>query len=190
MLEQTGDLAVLHVTLGFLGHYYGQRNEVELAAQYLDRALALAAETDSYVFVPFLQAFRAEIEIKAGRHAEAMAIANRAVELGQQTRQQAGEAEAHRVLGWAIFHGLPDGRQQAEGELRQALEIDRRIGARVIEARTLFELADFLRQVGDEAQAATTSAEAASIAAECGLHWLPLPSPSPLSDSEPRKVDA
>jgi hypothetical protein len=70
-------------------------------------------------------------------------------------------------------------RALAEHEMRLALEIDRRIGARVQEARVLFELADLLDELDDRARADAVRAEAASLRSTLALDWLPLTSPVP-----------
>ena len=144
-------------------------------------AIALAAELDSFLFVSLLEAYRAEVEIKAGHPAEAVTRAERAVELAKETRQQGCEAEAHRVLGWARHYAQPEAREPAEQELRTALELHRKTGGRVFITRTLYELAAYLRLVGDEAGAAQAEAEASATARERGLDWLPTPPPTPIA---------
>jgi hypothetical protein len=84
------------------------------------------------------------------------------------------------VLEWAILRGAPGGRRRAEEEMHLALELDRKIGARVMEARVLFELAALLDEVGDAAAARISCAEAAAISSTLALHWLPLMPPTPL----------
>lgn len=179
--EETGDLSMVYMARGFLGYWHTQRDELEPAADCLDGAIALAAELDSFLFVSLLEAYRAEVEIKAGHPAEAVTRAERAVELAKETRQQGCEAEAHRVLGWARHYTQPEAREPAEQELRTALELHRKTGGRVFITRTLYELAAYLRLVGDEAGAAQAEAEASATARERGLDWLPTPPPTPIA---------
>lgn len=179
MCEETGDLALMYVALGFLGYWHGQHDEPARAIEHLDRALNIAADLDSFLFVPLLEAYRAEVEIKTGQVAEAVTRAERAVEQAKETRQQGSEAEAHRILGWARHYAQPGAREPAEQELRTALELHRKTGATVHVARTLYQMAVYLRLVGDEAGAAQAEAEASATARERGLDWLPTPPPTP-----------
>ena len=133
------------------------------------------------LMVLFGEAYRGEVEIKAGHPAEAVTRAERAVEIAKETRQQGCEAEAHRVLGWARHYAQPEAREPAEQELRTALELHRKTGATVQVAGTLYQMAAYLRLVGDEAGAAQAEAEASATARERGLDWLPTPPPTPIA---------
>ncbi|MGB2693949.1 MAG: hypothetical protein WBD55_02040, partial [Dehalococcoidia bacterium] len=186
MAEETGDPAVVYMALGFLGHLYGQRGELAQAIECLDRSLSLAAKLETLLYVSMLQAFRAEIDIKAGQPEAAVERAKAAVEQGKETRQQGCQAQAHRVLGWAYYYADANAKNEAERELREAISIHRRIGEQALLARTLFELADFLRNVNDDAGGSEAEAEASAIARDLHLEWLPMPSPAPGPAGRPR----
>jgi class 3 adenylate cyclase/tetratricopeptide (TPR) repeat protein len=179
MAEETGDLSVVYVALGFLGHWHSQRNELEQGGACLDRSLAIAADLDALLYVSMIEAFRAELDVKLGRFDAALARATQAVAIGKETRQEGCEAQAHRVLGWATYYAGPDSHELAEAAFREAIAIQERISERLPLARTLYELSDFLRLADDVEGAQEAEAAASAIKQELGLHWLPMPSPAP-----------
>ena len=176
--EQTGDLSVVYVSLGFLGHWHAQNGRLEKAAECLDRCLSMAAELDTVLLIPLMQAYRAEVEVRAGRPNEAIAWAERAVALGKETRQKSNEAEAHRILGWARYCTRPEERESAEQEFLAALELNRKTSSKPYIMRTLYELADYWRLVGDESRASEVEAEASAMARELRQDRIPLPLPN------------
>ena len=183
LLEDLGDLIALYCALGFLGFAHAQRNELEQAQALLDRALKLAAKSGSAIYVPVLQAYRADVEIRAGRAAAAVEPLRAAIELGEKTHQRPGEADARRILAWALHYGVPGADAEAEIELRLAADIHRDCGSRVVFTRTLFELAGFLRETGAADEAARIEQEARTIADAHNLDWLPMPHPAPPPDT-------
>jgi len=185
--EDSGDLSVVYVARGLLGYWQSQRGELQQAEESLDRALALAAELDSFLFVSLIEAYRAEVDVKAGKAAAAVTRAERAVAKAKEDRQKDCEGTARRVLGWARYYAQPDARDEVERELRAAVDIHKQTGSRVLVARESYELVEYLRLVNREAAAAEVAAEASSITRELGLDWLPLPPPAP--GSPPNEVD-
>ncbi|MGH8262415.1 MAG: hypothetical protein ACRET4_02970, partial [Steroidobacteraceae bacterium] len=177
--EETGDLSLVYISLGFLGHWHGQRQELAQANECLDRALTIAAELEALLYVSMLEAFRAETEIKEGLFEKALTRATRAAQMAKETRQQGCEAQAHRVLGWALYYGQPDSRDGAEAAFREAVAIQERIGERISLARTLYELSDFLQGIGKTSASNKPRAAADALKQELSLQWLPMPSPTP-----------
>jgi predicted ATPase len=180
--EEIGDFSVAYVARGFLGYCYEQRGEVDRGLQHLDQAIALASELDSFLFVSLLEAYRAEALIRGGRAAEAVAVAERAIRMAQETRQLGCEGETHRVHGWALHYG-GGSREEAVREMRLAADIHLRTGAPIVRARALYELAALLRLIGDDQGAGEADAQAAAIAHETGAMWLPVQPPTPLTVS-------
>lgn len=189
LLEGRGDPVALYCTLGFLGCVYAQRNELDLARKHLDRALGMAADAGSFIFVPLFQAYRADIEIRAGHAAEAIEPLRAAITLGVKSQQRQNEAEAHRILGWALHHASPGADGEAAQEFATAVRIYRDLGAPVLLSRALFDLAAFLRGIGDAQAAAETQVEAVALARAAGADWLPfagaipVPSGTPVAES-------
>lgn len=133
------------------------------------------------LFLPLLQSYRAGVDIMLGRPEDAMALAERAVAVAQETRQEGSGGEAWRVLGWARHYARPGEPAEAEKALRTALEVHRKTRGRVLEARTLFDLAAFLRLTGDEAGASEARAAAESLTRELSVDWLPAAPPAPVA---------
>ncbi len=181
LLEERGDRVALFVALGHLGFAYAQENDLESARSMLDRALGIAAELDSLIFVPQLRAFRADADIRAGRLDAALERANDAVQLATATRQREGEGQARRVLAWAHFYSAPGMPAEAESQMLAAVELARACNTPIIESRRLFELAEIYDRGGHSREAARARQEARTLAVKLGAHWLPVAPPVPLS---------
>ncbi len=181
--QETSDQAVIWVGLGFLGHWHSQRGDIEAARDCIDRALALAAEVDSILAIPIILAFRAIVEIQRGDFAEAVAIAERGVAVGRESLQQTFEAEAHRALAWALYYAHADEPARAADAMRASIELHRKTNARVLMARALYELGEFLE---DGAESCASREEANALIGELKLDWLPIPHPAPLPASARR----
>lgn len=188
LFEQTGDAAATQTALGWLGRTLAWRGDLERGADCLDRALRSAEELGLVPWVPLLQAYRAELYIMSGGLADAVELATRAVGLAKDTRQRSSEADAHRVLAWALFYAEGAPPERILDEFRSAIEIHRSTGARALLANALFHLAAFLEMTAQpgEAQPAEEAAEALSLSAELGLTWLPTPVPEPRPASSER----
>jgi tetratricopeptide (TPR) repeat protein len=183
LARETGDLSVSWVALGGLGYWYAQKGDTDMATECLDEALGMAADLGSYLTVPLLQAYRGEVDIALGNFEAAADRTRAAAQLGKDTRQQTFEAEARRVLAWALAYQSQ--RDEALAEFAEALDLHHKTGARVLECRSLFQLAELLRSIGEEAHADDREAAAAAIARDCGLHWLPGPVPRPRAPRAP-----
>ena len=179
LCEATGDVAGLQTALGWLGRAVGRTRDLSSGAECLDRALRLAEDLAQLPFVPFLQAYRAELHIMAGELPEAAALAAKAVELARVTRQQSAEGEAHRVLAWALHYAEGNEPQEVLREFERAISLHRSTGARILLAITLFDLARYLVLSGRAAAAAEPEQEASMLAHDLELTWLPFPASSP-----------
>jgi len=181
LCEKAGDVTGTLTALGWLGRTLGWRGDLERGAECLDRALRSADELGFVPFVPFLQAYRSEIHIMSGEPAEAVEMATKAVELARETRQRSAEAEAHRVLAWALYYAEAAPRERILEMFRKGVEIHRSTGGRVFTAIALFDLAAYRRMTALPGEAPLTAEEdeARSMAAELGLTWLPTPIPAP-----------
>jgi tetratricopeptide (TPR) repeat protein len=177
--EETGDATQTYIALGYLGEWHALRGELDEATHYLDRALAIAAEVGTVLLVPCLEAYRAAVDVRAGRAELAVPRARRAAILGKETWQQTFEGEALRILGWALHFGEPAAHEEAEGAFRSAADLHRKGNARSYYARTLTDLAAYLRLIGDDKGAAEVEAEVSAVIRECRFDWMPVPPPLP-----------
>jgi class 3 adenylate cyclase/tetratricopeptide (TPR) repeat protein len=171
--EETGDATITYVCLGYLGAMHALQDELQEAAEYLDRSIAIATELDTKAYVPLLLAFRAEVDLRAGRFESALNWAKRAVEAGRRT------TEALRLLGWALHFSTPNSRRDAEAAFQSSADLARKGGALVFYVRTISDYAAYLRIVGDDAAAAPLEREASSIIRERGLTTMPIRPPVP-----------
>jgi class 3 adenylate cyclase len=178
--EETGDATQTYIALGYLGEWHALRGELDEATHYLDRALAIAAEVGTVLLVPCLEAYRAAVDVRAGRAELAVPRAKRAAILGKETWQQTFEGEALRMLGWALHFAEPAAHEEAEGAFRSAADLHRKGNARSYYARTLTDLAAYLRLIGDDEGAAEVEAEVSAVIRECRFDWMPVPPPMPL----------
>ena len=177
--EETGDATQTYIALGYLGEWHALRGELDEAANYLDRALATAAELGTMLLVPSLEAYRAAIDVRAGRADLAVPRAKHAASLGKETRQQSFEGEALRVLGWALHFAEPEAREEAESAFRAAVDLHRKGNGRSYYARTMTDLAAYLRLIGDDERAAEVEAEVSAVIQDCRFDWMPVSPPSP-----------
>jgi tetratricopeptide (TPR) repeat protein len=177
--EETGDSTQTYIALGYLGEWHALRGDLDEAASYLDRALAIAAELGTVLLVPCLEAFRAAVDVRAGRAELAVPRARRGAILGKETWQQTFEGEALRVLGWALHFAEPAAHEEAEGAFRSAADLQRKGNGRSYYARALTDLAAHLRLIGDDKGAAEVEAEVSAVIRECRFDWMPVPPPLP-----------
>jgi len=185
--EETGDATQTYIALGYLGELHASRGELDEAAGYLDRALAIAAELGTVLLVPLLEAYRAAVDLRAGRAELAVPRARQAATLGKETLQRSYAGEALRVLGWALHFAEPEAREEAEGAFRSAADLHRSGNGRSFYARTLTDLAAYLRLIGDDKRAAEVEAEVSALIRECRFDWMPVPPPLPAMAKAPKK---
>ena len=177
LARETSDQSVIWVALGLLGYWHAQKGEIDHAVACLDEALATASELNSYLTVPLLEAYRAEVDILSGSLDAAAARAEKAATLGRDTRQQTFEAEALRVLAWAAYYRGDPG--AAETHFRASIDVHNKTGSRVMECRTLFQFGRFMRACGRRDEADEIDAQADAIRQQHDLDWLPGPVPAP-----------
>ena len=175
LCEEAGEVTGTQTSLGWLGRTLAWRGDLARGTDCLDRALQSADELGLVPFVPFLQAYRAEIYIMSGRPTKAVELATKAVDLARDTRQRSAEAEAHRILGWALYYTDDAPRGRMLDEFRSAVEVHRSTGGRVLVAIALFDMARFLTMTDQRDEAGPAEEEALSLKAELGLTWLPPP---------------
>lgn len=175
LFEEAGDVTGTQTALGWLGRTLAWRGELERGSDCLDRALQSADELGFVPWVPFLQAYRAELYIMSGRPADAVELATKAVDLAVETRQRSAEGDAHRVLAWALHYAGGTSQERILEEFRSALEVHRSTGGRVLVAIALFDLARFLTMTGRPDEARPAEEEAQALSLELGLAWLPAP---------------
>lgn len=131
------------------------------------------------LLVPLLEAYRAAVDVRAGRAELAVPRARQAATLGKETLQRSYAGEALRVLGWALHFAEPEARDEAEGAFSGAADLHRNGNGRSFYARTLTDLAAYLRLVGEDERAAEVEAEASALIRECRFDWMPVPPPLP-----------
>jgi class 3 adenylate cyclase/tetratricopeptide (TPR) repeat protein len=175
LAEGTGNSTIAYVCLGYLGEMHALQDELEEAAEHLDRSLTIAAQLDTKAYVPLFLAFRAEVDLRAGRFDSALRWARRAVEVGPRT------TEALRLLGWALHFSAPDSRHDAKAAFRASAEFAKNGGALVFYVRTISDYAAYLRIIGEADAAVPLENEATSIIRECGLGTMPIRPPIPSS---------
>jgi len=161
---------------GLLGHWLEHEGDLVAAREHFERAMALAAQLDSVMFVPFLEAYFALLDLREGNFETALERADHAVAFAQRTQQMGCEAEARRVAAWCRLYS-PAGEMAAREEFQRSIDLHRRTGANALLARTLFDFAGCLDAAGDAAAATAARDEAETLAARHGLAWLPAPRP-------------
>ncbi|MDP9180779.1 MAG: AAA family ATPase [Chloroflexota bacterium] len=178
--DEIGDPTLTSYSLGYLGNYHGLRGNLTEAANCLDRCLQIVSGLDTVLFVSLFEAYRAEVDVRAGQFDLALPRAERALALGQASGQKSAEAEASRVLGWALHFAKPEARTEAEKSFVEAVEIHKRCHGMTNCARTLTDFAAYLRLVGETERAARVQAEADSLIQQFGFDWMPVAPPLPV----------
>jgi len=187
IFEEVGDAAAIQTVQGWLGRVVGWRGDLDRGVALLERAIKSAEELNLVPWVPTTQSSRAELYILAGQPAEAVMMANRAVNLASETRQRSSEGEALRVRAWALHYAGGTPREQVLADFRKSIEVHRSIGARVLLAISLYNLAKFLSMTAlpGELHPSPEEEEARALSTELGLDWLPAATPEPrLAPSE------
>src|SRR5262249_48230064 len=102
---------------------------------------------------PLLLAYLGEAHLLAGRRDEAVAVAQRALDLAHRQKERGNEAWVLRLLGDIAAHSDPPDSRSAEEHYTQALARANELGMRPLQAHCHLGLGKLYRSTGDGAKA-------------------------------------
>jgi DNA-binding winged helix-turn-helix (wHTH) protein/predicted ATPase len=116
--------------------------------ELVKQGLAIAGMIGAKLDQPYLLALAAEAQIACGRHAAALDSIAKALSLVQASRAFFYEAELYRLRGAAELKRGKEAADTAKGDLKLAVEVARRQGAKSLELRAATSLARLLVEQG------------------------------------------
>jgi DNA-binding winged helix-turn-helix (wHTH) protein/predicted ATPase len=125
----------------------------ERGLRLIREGTAAARSTGSMVWQPMLVGLLAETQLKCGLRQEAWQSLDDAFALADRTGEQFHQAELHRLRGELHLLSSRGEEAQAEAELRTALEVARRQGAKQLALRASLSLARSWTGTGRHAEA-------------------------------------
>jgi tetratricopeptide (TPR) repeat protein len=122
---------------------------------------------------PLFAAYLAEANLLAGRPAEAVEMAGRALRFAREGGWRGYEAYAVRLLGETAAHPDPPDAEAAESHYRQALALAKELGMRPLVAHCHLGLGKLFQRTGKRQQAQEHLATAATMYQEMDMRfWL------------------
>ncbi|MGW7449081.1 BTAD domain-containing putative transcriptional regulator [Kitasatospora sp. NPDC054795] len=149
--REHGDLLGQAWTLRRLGRSHGMAFRNDEAVEALEAALALFEELDDDLCRASLLAYLSMAVGQQGRYGQALAYAQAAWKLHQETGEEAGRLGVHSALGGAFL--LSEDFEAAHTHFRAALEVCRDRGNLTHVAVMLANLGDSLRGLGRQEDA-------------------------------------
>jgi tetratricopeptide (TPR) repeat protein len=130
-------------------------------------------EATGTIHHPLFLTYLGEAHLLAGRRDEAVAIAQRALDLAHRQKERGNEAWVLRLLGEIAAHADPPDLESAEGHYNQALARANELGMRPLAAHCHLGLGKLFHRTGDRAKAAEHLTIAATMYREMDMSfWL------------------
>jgi len=160
---------MLAIAAGHLGYARALSGEWVEGVRLLEQAVAISDATKS-AHLSRLMAFLSEALAMAGRVEDALACANRAVELADERKERSHQAWALRALAKAAAQALAP---EAEARYREALEFASQLGMRPLVAHCYLGLGELSHVAGKHHDALRHATAAATIYREMDMpFWL------------------
>jgi tetratricopeptide (TPR) repeat protein len=144
--------ALLDVCAAHLGYAYALSGRLPEGVALLEEAVADPGATGSANHPLFL-AYLGEARLLAGRRDDALAVAQRALDLAHRQKERGNEAWVLRLLGEIAARADPPDVKSAEKHYRQALARADELGMRPLAAHCHLGLGRLYRRAGDGAKA-------------------------------------
>jgi tetratricopeptide (TPR) repeat protein len=169
----TDDLPTRYIPHGGLGYVYWQIGDIAQAQKHTARSLELAAEggAQALIQLPLFQCIQAEILAHAGNFDAAVALAEKALTLAQDTRQDFSKALAQQHLSCILLTARRPKWQRAEELLQEAIAFMKQGSGRLSAAVAMLDLVKLYQAQGRQRQAQALLPEAQAIFAEAGVDW-------------------
>ncbi len=169
------NIAVLvPITSAYLGVTYTHSGSLAEGLSLLDQALrTLESMGLRGTYRPLFAAFLGEANLLAGRPAEAVEMAGRALGFAREGGWRGYEAYAIRLLGEIVAHPDPPDAEAAEGHYRQAMGLAEELGMRPLLAHCHFGLGALYRRIGKRQEAQEHLSTATTMYREMDMRfWL------------------
>jgi tetratricopeptide (TPR) repeat protein len=140
------------IVAGHLGYAYARSGRLPEGLALMEEALADPAATGTTNH-PLLLAYLAEAHLLAGRPADALAVARRALDLAHRQKECGNEAWVLRLLGEIAAHADSADLESAHGYYSQALARAAELGMRPLAAHCHLGLGKLSRRAGDPTKA-------------------------------------
>ncbi len=172
IVDETEDLHPLYTAHGCLGYVHLQRGDYPLAAHHLDQCLRLAGESAQLTtHLPMYQAFQAELWWREGRTDEALALAESALRLAEETRQPMAQGLVRQSLAWLHLNPPDPAPDRALALLNEGLSLYEAENARPFAAVCSWQLARTHHALGDHAAAQRLLSQAQAEFEALGMTW-------------------
>jgi tetratricopeptide (TPR) repeat protein len=160
------------ITAGHLGYAYALSGRLPEGVALLEEALADPAATGTSNH-PLILAYLGEAHLRAGRRDDALAVAQRGLELAQRQKERGNEAWVLRLLGEIAAHADPANVESAETHYSQALARADELGMRPLAAHCHLGLGKLYRRTSDRVKAQKHLTTAATMYREMDMRfWL------------------
>ena len=140
------------VTAAHLGYAYALSGRLQEGVVLIEEALA-DPEATGTTHHPLLLTYLGEAHLLPGRRDDAVAVAQRALDLAHRQKERGNEAWVLRLLGNIAARVDPPDLEAAEGHYTQALARASELGMRPLTAHCHFGLGTLYRGSGDHVKA-------------------------------------
>jgi tetratricopeptide (TPR) repeat protein len=155
-----------------LGYAYALSGRLSEGVALMEEALADPEATGTTQH-PLLLAYLSEAHLLTGRPNDAVAVAQRALDLAHRQRERGNEAWVLRLLGDIAAHADSPDTESAEGHYTQALARADELGMRPLAAHCHLGLGKLFHRTGDRGKAAEHLTTAATMYREMEMgFWL------------------
>jgi len=160
------------VTAAHLGYAYALSGRLQEGVVLIEEALA-DPEATGTTHHPLLLTYLGEAHLLPGRRDDAVAVAQRALDLAPRQKERGNEAWVLHLLGDIAADADPPGRESAQGHYTQALARADELGMRPLAAHCHFGLGKLFHRTGDRAKASEHQMIAATMYREMAIgFWL------------------
>ncbi len=168
--ESNGDVSSRVRWLTLFGHGYVELGRPELALEYYDRALKLAATVRELQFPVMTHLGKGDALVKLGRFSEAEKLLNDALAVASEEGALGYQAELTLKQGQITYEHKQTSR--ALETLARAMDLARKAGGNRILAQISLELAKMQRETGRIEEAVATLRTGIDVARSMGEHLL------------------
>ena len=173
LAEGTEDLPTQYIPHGALGFIYWHMGQIERANDHIGRCLRIAERggAQALIQLPLFQTVRAKLLAYGGQMEEAIALAESAIELAQNSRQNFSEALVKQQLGRILLTADRPQWQRAEQLYREAIDYFEHGNGRLCAAIATLDLIKLYHLLGRQDQVDHYLPDVQKTFQEAGVAW-------------------